>query len=1350
MWKKRIFNNLAVLCLLIALSAAWLLLTQSGLNVVVSLTQKLQPDLHIDQAKGRLLGELTMSGIHYLPENSHGAEIEQLSLNWKPGALFKATVFIESLKLSGVNLHLADDGTAAEKTDKPLPDIQLPFRIKLSGLMLENVNVIGEDGEQTTLIKQFQSAVALDGRQLTIASLQLLRDDLNGSLTGSVALQSPYPMSMEYQLEFSPPALSNQTFQLTGSVTGDIDKLTIEQQLLRPILSSQTIVLTEIENVLQWTLQAQAEAIDFAVLMSEQTTRIEGVAFQASGDLTGLNARLVSRVLQPEIPPVALNASIESDDLENWQLLLNAGISEAQTLQVSGTVDTGKALPSADVIVRWQNLGWPLTGDETRLVKADGELALNGTWEQYRAALTSTLDWQQQTLALSAKSTGSLSQLQIESLHLAGFDGELQASGMLDWQSMPMQYQLEADWQHIALPASLTQRSVMIDKGHVSLEAHPQSLVLATKATMTVDAVNVQLQATGTGESLRGFDNARVTLGLAEGRVDYQGPIFWQGESLLEGNLVLTDVNPGVLATEWPGKLNGRTRIRLSEAESGLAASVEALAIQGELRGRPISLGGSLSYSKQLIDVAALQLQSGQSKLLANGQLQEQNIDFNWTLQSPDLQDFYPLLSGKLNAEGKMAGTLQNPSGKLKLKAHALAYQQFQAGAVDANASITLTDNADLSATISVQNIGSPQLDIDSLTLTLQGKQKQHEITLSIASRPLTLSVRANGGLQQERGWQGQFEKFAFSNDRTGQWQLTESGPMMLSAELQTIPQHCWASHDGEFCLEGRHRHKQWQASGQFAKLPLSLFEGFIAELAPLQGDLRGQFSLASDPKSFMTGEGEVFLDNASLQLDQLALNQRKPLKLDNVSLHYQLGSRQSAASFHMEPVLEGVSAVHAELQTADFATVINRPQQAGLTGTITSSIQDLSQLELSHPAFGDLKGQLAVNLVVGGNVAQPSIEGSARLQEGQLALVDAGIVLKQIDANLQGDIDQLNFNLQASSGEGNLTGEGYLKLTDASWELTSHIKGRQFEAMNTPEALIIAEPDISLTITPDKTQIKGKVFIPSAQLEPMQLNSAVSPSRDVVLVGDRDKTAKPGPVTEVDLVVGLGDKVWLRAVGFQGRLMGDLRVFGDTADILLANGEILIRDGSYLAYGQTLQVDDGSIRFADGPVDNPQLDIKALRKGKTYQAGLHIQGMVDAPQVELYSDPVMGQDDILSYILLGKPLRQASATDAALLASAATGMGLQNGAMIGDEIASTFGLDEFSLQGDSAENAAVQIGKYLSPKLYLSYGIGVFESVSTVELRYQLSKIWTIKAESGTESGVDLLYTYERGGPED
>ena len=151
------------------------------------------------------------------------------------------------------------------------------------------------------------------------------------------------------------------------------------------------------------------------------------------------------------------------------------------------------------------------------------------------------------------------------------------------------------------------------------------------------------------------------------------------------------------------------------------------------------------------------------------------------------------------------------------------------------------------------------------------------------------------------------------------------------------------------------------------------------------------------------------------------------------------------------------------------------------------------------------------------------------------------------------------------------------------------------------------------------------------------------------------------------------------------------------------------------------------------------------MRKLTDVTAGIHLTGPVDNPQATLFSTPSMSQDNILSYILIGRPLNEASSGDGAMLASAATTLGIQNGNALSDDIASTFGLDSVSFTGESPETAAVQIGKYLSPRLYIGYGIGVLEPVSTVQMRYELSKIWTLQAESGTESGVDLLYIFER-----
>ena len=56
-------------------------------------------------------------------------------------------------------------------------------------------------------------------------------------------------------------------------------------------------------------------------------------------------------------------------------------------------------------------------------------------------------------------------------------------------------------------------------------------------------------------------------------------------------------------------------------------------------------------------------------------------------------------------------------------------------------------------------------------------------------------------------------------------------------------------------------------------------------------------------------------------------------------------------------------------------------------------------------------------------------------------------------------------------------------------------------------------------------------------------------------------------------------------------------------------------------------------------------------------------------------------------------------------------------------------------------------VGKYLSPKLYVSYGLGIFEPVSTFRIRYILSSSWSVVGEtSATQTGADLFYVIERG----
>ena len=54
-------------------------------------------------------------------------------------------------------------------------------------------------------------------------------------------------------------------------------------------------------------------------------------------------------------------------------------------------------------------------------------------------------------------------------------------------------------------------------------------------------------------------------------------------------------------------------------------------------------------------------------------------------------------------------------------------------------------------------------------------------------------------------------------------------------------------------------------------------------------------------------------------------------------------------------------------------------------------------------------------------------------------------------------------------------------------------------------------------------------------------------------------------------------------------------------------------------------------------------------------------------------------------------------------------------------------------------------LGKYLSPRLYVSYGISLAEAINTLKMRYSLNDKWTIKTEAGREQSGDIVYTIEK-----
>lgn len=1345
MRRKLIVSSLSLIAFLL-LSLLFLFKTQAGLQSVVFVVHKLMPDLQLASAEGHLGDSLLIKGLNYQPQQGSTLRIDKISLNWSPAKLLKAELLVNKLHIDNVAI---DTRNSAAQTDEEeaggFPDIALPIEVSVRDFSLKTVTLKTTESEQV-LLNQLQTDVHSQHSTVHINQLTFHSQQADLSLTAQLDLMAPHSLNGDYQVTLK--QLIDKDFVVQGQFEGDFKQLNIKQQLIAPFTSEQNIQLTQLLTDLHWQLSANADTVNLADIIAEQKAQLSHINISARGDLQSMQSEHSLSLTLPDLPQINIKQSATGHNWTKWQTRTQLLMTKESRISMQADIDLAETSPIFDITANWQDLNWPLTDDNALIQQLSGQLQTTGNIEEYTFKTSSNLLIKNDNVDVKIAGKGNKTAIDIEQLQALLYGGEITAQTHIDLTRSLPDFALQARWQGLHLPEWMATQKIVLNSGELTATNQAEQLQLSNQAETLIGDITLNSTLSGHGNIAKGLDSIALKLAQSSGQLTYAGNVFWADAIDAAGRLSLDKFDPAFIAADWPGQLSGDMAITMTALQSADAAAVEVdkINISGQLRDKAVVATGSARYQSGQTTINALNIQSGQSRLSANGKISNEMIALDWHIDSPDLNDFYPDSAGRLQAMGQLQGTLSAPSLTADIQADKLMFADVSLAKLSSQLSMQLTDNGEIQSQTSLTALQLPAFTADTITLNTTGKLSNHTLTLALASQPLNLDIQATGAYQHNR-WQGQLQQFDIANKQAGKWVLSKQQPIQLSAQSQLMPEHCWSAQAGKFCLDAQHQQdNSWLAAGEFNAVPLTLFEVASKALNQVQGVLQGKFSIQADAEQNIQGQGHIKLVDASVKLEQLQLAQDKALALNDTQLVFQLDQQGSSLQFQTHPQLEGMSVLSADIRSDGVNQMLAAPDNAQLQGKLHASLADLSALHLSHPAFSDLKGKLDLNVDIAGRIAEPELSAQLNLDKGAVFITDAGINLREIQALVKGDLASgFDFDYHAKSGEGKLDGSGRFNLAEQGWQLDTVLKGTQLTLLNTPEAFVIAEPDLTVSLTPQKTLVKGLVKIPQAELQPRTFNSQIAVSKDVVVINHSDDNKQSGVQTELDLKVVLGDKVKLKALGFQGRLQGPLQVTGNTGDLLKGTGEIKVLEGSYVAYGQLLSIDDGRIIFSGGAVEDPELDIKAVRKGKTVTAGLQISGQASSPQATLFSDPVMGQDDILSYILLGKPIEQASATDAALLASAATGMGVQNGAMLGDQIASTFGLDEFSVRGDSAENAAVYVGKYLSPKLYLSYGMGVFDAVSTVELRYQLSKIWTLKAESGTESGVDFLYTYER-----
>jgi translocation and assembly module TamB len=619
-------------------------------------------------------------------------------------------------------------------------------------------------------------------------------------------------------------------------------------------------------------------------------------------------------------------------------------------------------------------------------------------------------------------------------------------------------------------------------------------------------------------------------------------------------------------------------------------------------------------------------------------------------------------------------------------------------------------------------------------------------LELRVDGQPLALELNLQGARTDE-GWSGSLQHLVLNVKDAARLALREPANIVIDKDSAEISQACLADNRIELCAAGaRQADGAVRASYSLANVPLALGNALATSELPikLEGTLQGHGEIRRSAQGELFGDVLIESESGSISRQLAAApgdeTQQAPQKLlayHGLRVAATLSGPDAQASFDTQFDPNGT--LHGEASAHDLGKA-----STPVNGRVRGQIPDLAPLAVFVPQLANVHGRVDADIGVAGTAQTPELSGLISASELAADIPAIGLRLK--DGTLQArpaPSGEVGIEGGIVSGDGRLAFKGK---ADRTGKIDMHVGGERVLAANIPGAKVIVSPDLNLARTPERTTISGQVTIPEATVDLQKLprggEKAQAASSDVIVVDEqtREEEAEKAPLF-AEITVNVGDKVDLTGFGLQANVQGRLDVRESPGQPTLGSGEVRVA-GKYKAYGQDLTIQRGQLLYAWTPLQNPRLNIEATRTveeegAEAVTAGLRVRGSAQAPELTVFSDPPMSQANALSYLVAGKPIDEIGAGDSEVgaMQTAARSIGVAGGGLLAKSLGKRLGVDELAVKDEEMiGGAALTVGQYLSPRLYLSYGVGLFEPGDVITLRYKLSQELALKTQRGPE----------------
>lgn len=919
---------------------------------------------------------------------------------------------------------------------------------------------------------------------------------------------------------------------------------------------------------------------------------------------------------------------------------------------------------------------------------------------------------------------------------------------------------LDADTPHLALAGEWTALRWPLD-GVATVEsprgtyAIRGSLPYAFETSAVVRGPELP-QADFTASGSVGRDRLeleRLNAFVLRGRVEATGQLSWTGTQSWQAQVSARQVDVAGIRPDLTGRVNVDGSIDGQGYTLDSPWTLRLRSLSGTLLGRSLSGSGEIVHRAGNYDLRRIRVANEGSYLNVDGRFGPR-IDLGWQADIRSLALIHPDLDGAVVSSGRVQGTRSQP----RITGDA-AFRRLKSGDVTVESArldvdLDLADAIESRIDLQASDVEAAGLTMDAARIEARGRIAEHLVDLHVTvpgneKRRLTGfkgSLDAAGSLDlEQRRWRGRLTDASISFP-DGSSTLMQPVDLEAGRDAVVFTPLCFAAGDARLCAEGEwHREPMaWRILYSAQDWPLRRLLTSLFGRREFDGRLQASGWAERRPGEAWIGATTVLLDDPTVDIP------RNQFRTERFELgRGELTVLADAAAVRLTTELR----IGAGTSVKGHATVTRGPgvelKEQSLEGAVRLESADLSGIALVVPEIDRSEGRMLGSLNLGGRLGDPRFDGTFELRDARLAMYRTNLSLTDITLDGRFVGDELEFSGSATTRTGPLAVRGHFTWPEGVMTGSMQLEGDRLLVADNPDFRILASPDLTLTAGADGFLFTGEVLLPQARISPRDLTTTVTTSPDERVIGAETEATGPSTLQRVRSRVrmALGDDVRVDSLGLRARLGGEVTVTTAPGDVPRGNGAIHVIEGEYRAFGQMVRITRGVLSYNNSPLTDPTIDLVAQREivAEDIVITVNVRGQLDNPFVTLSSEPAMSSNEALSYLITGRSINTLQSNEAATVDMAAQSLAMSGGGLLLGTLGTRMGLDEVAVERTGEDDTSVVLGKALSPRLYVSYGISIAEAINTIKLRYTLNSRWSIKAEAGLEQSADVEYRIER-----